>query len=473
MLQLSSLMPFLTVAATSVVLMLLAAFYRNHFLAGLVSVAGLVITILSLYDIPYNLPEWSGKLIYVDNFVVFFILIVLLAALIINIVSIIYFSRFKGNKEEFYILFQVAVFGTLIMTASRNFAAFFLGLELLSIPLYVLIAYLRNNSGSVEAAIKYLILAAASSSVLLFGMALLFASTGSMDIITISNYLNITTNPPLLCAAGVAMIIIATGFKLSLAPFHMWAPDVYQGAPSPVAAFLGSIAKLGPFLLILFLFAGLNLEAARVIIIVLTVLSSLSMFIGNFLALKQTSLKRLLACSSIAHFGYLLISIIVGGKMGVAVSVFYLVVYFITTVGIFSIISFLTKDGKELDSIEEYKGLYFRNKWVAVSLAVMLFSLAGIPLTAGFISKIYLFTLGTSVGNWLLVWFLIINSALGLYYYLKIVFIMFSRPVGSQEKEPIWLPLGSSLVMAVLLIAVIWLGVIPEGVLNAIQAALK
>jgi NADH-quinone oxidoreductase subunit N len=453
--------------------MLIASFFRNHKLISGLSLLGLVLAFVSLFNISQNLPVWAEKLIVIDQFAIFFMAIALAAAILINIISYNYFSKFQEQKEEFYILFNIAVLGTLVMISAHHFIAFFIGLELLSIPLYVLIAYTRTNKGSVEAAIKYLTLAAASSAILLFGMAMLYGVCGSMDTTVVSLYFRITHPLPPLALAGLSLIIVALGFKLALAPFHMWTPDVYQGAPSPVTAFLASASKGAAFAFALRLIAGTGIQSSGILYVVLAIISVLSMFTGNLLALKQTSIKRILASSSVANLGYLLIALIVGGSMGLKSASFYLAAYFLTTVGAFTVIGILSNEEKEADSLENYKGLYFRNKWLAIILAATFFSLAGMPLTAGFISKFYLATGAASASKWLLIWLLIINSAISLYYYLKVVYTIFKPSESEQLQGKIFVPIASSLVLAISFISIIWLGVAPAGLMKIIEMVVK
>jgi len=451
--------------------MLIIPFYRNHKLISFLSFLGLLLALGSLFFISKDMPAWVGKLILDDYLSIFYLKITLVCSILINIISFNYFGNFDEHKEEYYILFNVAVLGSAIMITSQHFASFFIGLELLSIPLYVMIAFLRNNASGIEASIKYLILAAASSAILLFGMALIYATTGTMLIREISQYIVSVNQLPFICLVGYAMIIGALGFKLALAPFHMWTPDIYQGAPSPVAAFLASVAKVGAFVFAIKLFAFVTSQSAQSILILLTVISAISMFTGNLLAIRQTSVKRILACSSIAHMGYILISLIAGGKIGTQAATFYLTGYILTTIGAFAVISILSQDGKEKDHINDFKGLYFKNKWLAIILAAMFFSLAGLPLTAGFMTKFYLIAIGLNNSSWLLIWLLIINSGIGLYYYLRVVFVMF-KPIES-EKNKIALPVLSSLVIGIIFLAIIWIGLTPEFLLKSISDVLK
>jgi NADH-quinone oxidoreductase subunit N len=471
--QLPAITPFTVIFVTIIVILLVIPFYRNHKLIAYLSLLGLIIASISFFNLSNKLPFWANNMIFISSFSSYYIRLILIAAILINIMSIGYFDQVEEQREEFYLFLQVAVLGTMTMVSSLHFAVFFISLELLSIPLYIMIGYIRNNPSGVEASIKYLILAAMSSSVLLFGIALIYLVTGTLNIFKVVYFLNSMPYPSLICIVGIAMIITAIGFKLSLFPFHMWTPDVYQGAPAPVTAFLATISKGGVFVLVINLFANINLQSGKVIVITLIVISALSMFTGNLLALRQNSIKRLLACSSIAHMGYLLIPIIVGGIAGIRSAMFYLSVYFIATIGVFSVITILANKGKEIDSIDDFKGLYYRNKWLAIIFITMIFSFAGMPLTAGFISKFYILMVGVLNAQWLLLWVLIINSAIGLYYYLKVVFLVFKPANENQSSEPILIPIGSSIVLTISLMVIIWIGIAPNELVKIIHVMYK
>jgi NADH-quinone oxidoreductase subunit N len=472
MYQFPAIAPFMVIFTTIVVLILVIPFYRNYKLIASISLVGFFIAFYSLFNHSEGLPFWAKDMIFISGFSIYFIQLILFVAMLINIISIGYFGKVEEEKEEYYLFLQVAVLGTITMIASQHFAVFFIGLELLSIPLYVMIGYIRKNPANIEASIKYLILAAASTSFFLFGIALVYLVTGTMNIFQVLSYIN-STQPSYLCLIGIGMILAALGFKLSLSPFHMWTPDVYQGASSPVTAFLATVSKGGAFALLINLFANIYLQSGRTIVIALIVVSGLSMFIGNLLALRQNSLKRLLACSSIAHLGYLLVPIIIGGLTGIRSAIFYLTAYFITTIGAFTVIAILSNKGKEIDSIDDFKGLYSKNKSLAIVLSVMMFSFAGIPLTAGFMSKFYILLIGVVNAQWLLLWLLIINSAIGLYYYLKVVFYILKPLPKIQNNKSVILPFGSAIVLSISLLIVIWIGVAPNGLLKIIYLFYK
>jgi NADH-quinone oxidoreductase subunit N len=468
--SLFSLSPIIITAITAVVIMLITAFYRNHKLAAILSILGLSLAFVSVLFISSEVPVWAKSFVNIDNFSKFYMALSLAAAILINIISFSYLQKHSEQKEEYYILFNVSVLGTLVMISGSNFPAFFLGLELLSIPLYVMVAYVRNNAASIEASIKYLITAGASSAILLFGMALLYAATGTMDIIKISRFIETYPTIPSIGLAGIGLILAALGFKLAIAPFHMWTPDVYQGSPSPVTAFLASVAKAGAFVFAIRMFSYINIENGGMIVWVLIFMSVLSMFIGNLLALRQNSVKRILAFSSIAHFGYLLIALISGKEIGALSSAFYLTAYFITTVGAFAVISILSKESGEADSIDDFKGLYFKNKWLGIVLATMFFSLAGMPMTAGFIAKFYIADAAVFSNNLTLVWILIINSVIGLFYYMRVVHAIFKPTEESVVSEKVIVPFAGSFVLAIALLGTIWFGVAPAYLMKLINA---
>src|SRR5260221_2852207 len=318
-----------------------------------------------------------------------------------------------------------------MLVISKHFVSLFLGLEILSISLYSMIAYLRKRPRSDEAGIKYLILAAFSSAFLLFGMALVYTMTGSMDFTDIASYLSTVKELPLLMVAGLSMMIVGVGFKLGLVPFHMWTPDVYEGAPAPVTAFIATISKGGMVVLLVRFFSQIYGYQYPVLMLSFTIIAIDSMFIGNFLALRQNNVKRILAYSSISHLGYLLVAFLAGGQLGVEAVSFYLVAYFLTNIGAFGIISILSDQDRDAERLEDYQGLMWRHPIIAACFTAMLLSLAGIPLTAGFVGKIYLIASGVDAHKWFLVIMLAVNSVIRLFYFLKIIARYVGKPAGS------------------------------------------
>jgi NADH-quinone oxidoreductase subunit N len=362
-----------------------------------------------------------------------------------------------------------------VLVSSSHFASFFIGLEMLSISLFVLIGYSLNQARSLEAAIKYLVLSGVSSAFLLLGMALIYAQCGELNFSNIGRYFTSHQEMNAMVLGGTILIITGLSFKLSLIPFHLWTPDVYEGAPAPITAFIATVSKGAVFVLLLRYFINTTSYTYTPLLTVLSVIAGLSILGGNLLALLQNNVKRLLAYSSIAHIGYLLVSFIAGSsvapQLGVEAVTFYLVAYFITTIGAFGVVSILSTPKTEADDISFYRGLFWQRPWLAAVFTLMLLSLAGIPLTAGFIGKFYIFTSAAEGRLWGLLLAIFIGSGLGLFYYLRIIVVM-SMNVDATDIEPFnlsqdWL---SAATLAVLTMLLVWLGIFPGILINVIQS---
>lgn len=391
----------------------------------------------------------------------------------LTMLSYSYFEQREERKEEYYILLILATLGTCTLVISKHFISLFLGLEILSVSLYTMIAYLRKRERSDEGGIKYLIIAAFSSAFMLFGMALMYYASGSMEFAAIGQYLSKLNELPLMMVAGFCLVLVGIGFKLGIVPFHMWTADVYEGAPVPVTSLIATISKGGVVVLLVRLFTQLNGQQYQSLVSIFTVLIIASMFVGNFLALRQKNIKRLLAYSSISHLGYLLVAFLAGGQLGIEAVSFYLVSYFITTVGAFGVITNLSDRERDAELIEDFKGLFWRRPWTATCFSAMLLSLAGIPLTAGFVGKFYVVTAGVQGNTWLLVIMLIINSAIGLYYYIYLIAIMCEKT--NEQEHPraglrpsIYLVSGFS--VAMLSIVLLLVGIFPNWLMTLIRS---
>ena len=461
-------LPLIVVSAASVVIMLVVACYRNHRLTHVLTLTGLGLAFVTLPAILSQVPVQVTPLFLIDGYALFYSGLILLSALVVALLSYDYLEGRREDPAEYYILLLIATLGSMVLVAASHFASFFLGLEVLSISLYALIAYDRRPLMA-EAAVKYLVLAAASASFLLFGMALVYAQLGTMSFSEIASKLASAGATDLVCVVATVMIIVGIGFKLALVPFHMWTPDVYQGAPAPITAYIATVSKGAVFALLLRYFSGMDLNAYGPLFAIFTIIAISSMFAGNLLALFQTNIKRLLAYSSIAHLGYLLVAFLSSGPLRVSAVTFYLVAYFVMTLGAFGVVTVLSGKQNDAEQIEEYHGLFARRPGLAGIFTVMLLSLAGMPLTAGFIGKFYLVAAGVGSMLWLLVIVLLVNSAIGLFYYLRVIAVMFVR-----EPEPgVTLParlLTGGLVLAALLVLLVWLGVYPSPLLEMIQA---
>ena len=469
--DLSALLPFLVLVITIVALMLAIAFRRNHTLTAGLTLVGLGAAFGSIFGAWQAAPRRVTPLLVVDGYALFYTGLLLAATFVVAVLAYDYLERQPGYHEEFYVLLLLAALGASVLAASNHFASFFLGLEVLSVSLYGLIAYLRDRQRGLEAGIKYLVLAATSAAFLLFGMALVYGDQGVMafDQITWTS-----DSPTVLLLGGMAMVIVGLGFKLAVVPFHLWTPDVYEGSPAPVTAFVATVSKGGVFALLLRLFAPLDLDLYPSLLAVFGLIAVASMLTGNLLALRQNNVKRILAYSSIAHLGYLLVAFVAGGDLAPTAVTFYLVAYFVTTLGAFGVVTVLSGPGRDADALHTYRGLFWRRPWLAAALAASLFSLAGIPLTAGFLAKFYVLAAGVGSARWWLVISLVVGSAIGLYYYLRVIVVMYQQPLLQEEKPEFTasLPLAAGLVLALLTLLLLWLGLYPTLLLEAIQTAL-
>jgi NADH-quinone oxidoreductase subunit N len=452
------LLPLLIVASAPVIMMLTITVSRNLKTIYGFSLIMFIAAFLSIFFIAPDTPHRIEPLLVIDHFSLIFLGALFCVCMLITVISYIYLTQHGGQREEYFILLFVATLGASVLVTANHFVSFFIGLETLSISLYVLIAYVKHRDYSVEAGVKFLVIASLSTAFLLFGMALVYAATGTMSFSSLSSYFAGSDISPLIIT-GIGMMLVGIGFKLALVPFHMWIPDVYQGAPAPVTTFIATISKGSVLAISIRFFYAIRGSHSETLIVIISVISVVSMFAGNLLALNQTNFKRLLAYSSIAHLGYLMITLLTGTESGTQAAVFYMISYMITTVGAFGIISLLSVCDHEAENAEDLRGLFWKNPWIAIVLSLTLLSLAGIPLTAGFIAKFYLVLAGIRSGLWLLVISLIINSVISIYYYLRIIKIMFTE---SESREQVRLSLTGNLVLAAVVIGILLLGIIPS-----------
>jgi NADH-quinone oxidoreductase subunit N len=467
-----ALAPYLTLAAASVVVMLVIAFYRNHRLTAFLTLAGFALSAASISLSASEAPREVTALLVIDRYALYYGLLILAAGTAITALSYAYLERHDGHHEEFYLLVVLASLGCMVLAAASHFASFFLGIEILSVSLYAMAGYLRHSDRSVEAGVKYLILAAVSSAFILFGMALMYAETGSLAFREIASRAASSTGNGLPLSAGLVLILVGLGFKLAVVPFHLWTPDVYEGAPAPVTAFIATASKGAVFALVLRYFTGIDIHANAPLFLIITIIAIASMFAGNLLALLQTNVKRILAYSSISHLGYLLVTALASGPHAVAAAAFYLTAYFITTLGAFGVVTMLSLPERDADRMDDYRGLVWRRPWLAGVFTAMLFSLAGIPLTAGFVGKFYVVAAGVGSGLWLAVIALAINSVIGLFYYLRIVVALFS-PSGEEAPAAPETSRSGSAVLAVITILLLWLGVYPAPLIEIIKTTIQ
>lgn len=457
--------PILIIALAPVVIMLMVSIFRKYEVVFGFSLVALLVAFVSLFYVAPPLPHSIGHLFVFDLYSLFFLGIIFFSAFLIMLLSHDYFKHLSGFREEYFIILFTATLGASLLAVANHFIIFFLGFETLSISLYILIAFQKDKNIPLEAGVKYLILASFSSAFLLFGMALVYTAYGKMGFQGIADAIRQTGFESPLAVAGFGMMLVGIGFKLALAPFHMWTPDVYQGAPAPVSGYIATVSKgalMAVFIRFFFDIKGFN---DKEFFIVISAIAILSMFIGNLLALRQKNLKRLLGYSSIANMGYLIIILLVGNNQGTQAAIFYLISYFVTVMGAFGIIALLSTSTREAERIEDYKGLFWKRPWVAIVLTLSLLSLAGIPITAGFIGKFYVIFEGVKSGLMLLVFSMIISSIIGLYYYIRVVAALFST--GEETKLPALSFIGN-VALTIITLGILVLGVYPGWLIDMI-----
>ena len=377
-------------------------------------------------------------------------------------------SLFTG---EFMVLTLFALLGMMVMISASHFLSMYIGLELMSLSLYAMVALQRDSASATEAAMKYFILGALASGLLLYGMSMLYGATGTLDVAAVSEAIKQGVSNPNLLVFGLVFVVAGLAFKLGAVPFHMWVPDVYQGAPTPVAMLIGSAPKLAAFAFVMrMLVDGLQpmmIHWAGMLII----LAVLSMAVGNISAIAQTNFKRMLAYSSIAHMGFFLLGVLSGGIDGYGAAMFYIVVYALMSLGAFGMIMLLSREGYEADTLDAFKGLNQRSPWLAFMMLLLMFSMAGVPPTVGFYAKFSVLEAIVNTGHIELAIIAVLFSLIGAYYYLRIVKLMyFDAP---ESHEPIRIRPDSGVLITFNGLAVLALGIMPGWLMTVCAVAVQ
>ncbi|KAB2902910.1 MAG: NADH-quinone oxidoreductase subunit N [Anaerolineae bacterium] len=438
-------LPVIILSLWASVLLVADRFINNKFYVAAYSLLGVGISLVialfqagDLFDIGESGTAFEGMFM-ADQFTYVVNIVALISAAIGILISYEYLERTKLDRGEYYILLMFSAAGAMLMGSSNNLSMIFISLELLSIPLYILSGIRRPQEESEESAMKYFLLGAFSSSFLVYGIALVFGAAGSLDlgeiVVVAQTISEQEATQRYLLLIGAGLITVGLGFKVAAVPFHMWTPDVYQGAPTPVTAYMSSVAKVGGFAAFLrVLVTGLPIIAeggdAAVWVDTLQILAALTLLLGNLVAIMQYDLKRLLAYSSIAHAGYILIALAAGGVPGVGDSaaqaaLVYLAAYAFTNIGAFAVVAAIEKDDSTGTTMDDIKGLAVKRPWLAGAMSVFMFSLTGIPLTAGFIGKFWVFRAAMDAGLEPLAVLGVLTSAISAFYYVRVVWNMY------------------------------------------------
>ncbi len=415
-----------------------------------------------------------GGMVVIDKFAVYFRLIFTMITLVIVAVSEHYIERSRIRIAEYYLLLLFALFGMMLMGMAKDLLILFLGIETMSISLYALVGLSRHRASSNEAALKYFMLGAFVTGFFVYGIALLYGAAGSTNIENISAFIyGNSYNLPVIAWAGVLLVLIALGFKAALVPFHWWSPDAYEGAPTTVTAFMSTAPKaaaFAAFLRVFYLGFGDLVQGWSALLWWIAVIT---MTFGNLLALRQDSVKRMLAFSSITHAGYLVVALLTYDKFGASALLFYLFVYAFMNIGAFVVAIAVNRnedDNRGYD-INDYRGLGFRRPGIAFAMLIFMLALAGIPPTAGFFGKYYIFSAAVKSGFVGLVVIGVLNSAVSVYYYLRVVVTMYLRDREPATEGAIFWKTDLAVVILVCAVLVIYFGIVPDKLLAVARAS--
>ncbi len=462
---LTHILPILSVTILSLLVLLIESLLKdNEKISFGVSVVGLMFTgFISFYTLPWRGVAFSG-MITVGGYGSLFAILFIISALFTIILSRDYLQKMYKRLGEFYLLVLFALLGMMLIAAANDLIVVFLGIELMSICLYVLAGFFRQHQKSNESAMKYFLLGAFATGFLLYGIALIYGSAGTTNLLTIVQNASLFMNQKIFLA-GLGLLIIGFAFKVAAVPFHMWVPDVYEGSPTVVSGFMSTGAKAAAFSAFILVFAhqafgGENFKLA------LSVIAAASMILGNIVAISQSNIKRMLAYSSVAHAGYMLAGLAAANQLGKTGVVFYLAAYTFMNLGAFGIISLLEKEAEKNLSIDDYAGLGNKKPFLAALMAIFMFSLSGIPPFAGFLGKYYVFAAAVNADlTWLAI-LGVLTSAIGAYYYLRIVVMMYFKEGGMEAPSTIS---GLSLAMiSIVALMIFELGIFPSTLLNTI-----
>lgn len=477
--NLSAVYPEIVLAIFIFVLLLLQSLNSDRLKGcyGYVSAIGVLAAVILVLGGPFGFhlqsPEYTFHGMWVvDNFARFFKLIFLLGTELTILISIKYLESEEMQLAEYYALILFATIGMMIMASGAELITIFLGLELMSLSLYVLAGYTRGRMVSNEAALKYFLLGSFATAFLLYGIALLYGSTGTTDIQSISKFIANTGLQAPVVVIGMALLVIGFGFKTAAVPFHMWAPDVYEGAPAPITAFMSAGPKAAAFAAFVRIFMGALPSLHGEWTGLIWIMAVLTMTLGNVIALVQDNIKRMLAYSSIAHAGYLLVAFLAAGQLGVSSILYYLLAYTFMNIGAFAIITVIAGKGEQRVRIDDYRGVGYKYPVAAIAMSLFLFSLAGIPPTGGFMGKFYIFSAAIKAGYTGLAVIGVINSVVSVYYYLRVTVAMYMQaPSMTQETEAPAVIFSPALILAICISAygVLSLGLFPASYLAIVK----
>jgi NADH-quinone oxidoreductase subunit N len=466
---LTPLLPLIVTASTIVLLIAVISIVRRHAAVFGLTCFGILAGLGSILWLSFGGRRCIGSLFIVDGFSLLYGAVVLVAGFAIVLLSYDYLKREGADMEEFYVLLMGTLLGGLVLISAGHFATVFLGLETLSVSLYALIGFYRKDLCHVEGAVKYLILSGVSSAFILFGMALIYGQTGTMELPRLAAEMGASEAGRAIVRVGTVFILVAIGFKMGVVPFHMWTPDVYESAPPPVGALIASVSKGSIFAILLRYSSLVGTSNDSSITAIITIVALLSMVVGTAAGLFQNNVKRLLAYSSIAHFGYMLVAFVAAGPLRTVAVSYYLIAYVVTIIGAFGVVTLLSTETGDGGSRSDFEGLSQRHPWLAGFFALTLLSLVGMPLTAGFIAKVYVIRTAVESALWLPIMVLVVTSAISLFYYLRIILAMYTE-VGRTTGRTTSVPAKARMLLAAIAFLLVWWGTYPAPLISILSA---
>jgi len=472
-LNLGGILPAIVVSIAGVIIMLVGLFVRRSSVgvAAVISLAGVLLAIAANSPLRFmSVPAFSG-LVALDAFSWYTNLLVLIAAGVTVLTSVRYLTDEGLDVYEYFALLMFATAGMMFMVAGNHLLTIFIGLETLSISIYIMAGILPGNFKSGEAALKYLLLGAFSSGIFLYGAALMYGAAGSVSLPVLTKYYS-SGSVGLMGMAGMGLLLVGFSFKVAAVPFHMWTPDVYEGAPTPLTGFMSVGVKAAAFAAFLRVFFE-SLSAIQINWTeILWVLAVLTMILGNLAALVQDNIKRMLAYSSIAHAGYILVGMIAGKEAGAAGILYYLLAYTFTNLGAFGVVALVGQKGEANVKLDDYRGLAKAHPMVALVMSIFLFSLAGIPPTAGFMGKFLIFGAAINSGYVWLVIIGVLTSAASVFYYFRVIMKMYME---APEAGPVRVQFSAGMALALFIAAVgvLYIGIFPTTYLGLASESIK
>ncbi|WP_422667118.1 NADH-quinone oxidoreductase subunit N [Buchnera aphidicola] len=474
------LLPLLILILTATIVMLSIAFQRNHFFVSALSISGLIISFFSLFLVNKVIPQYITALFYITRYSVLYISMILLSSITTCIFAYSWLSKYQFNKEEFYLLILISTLGSIGLTISHHMSSLFVNIEIISFPIFGLIFYSHKYKYSLESSLKYIILSSISSSFLLLGIAWIYSVSGSLNFSSISQILNIVSynSEKLVVLFGLCMIFLSLFFKLSIFPFHLWIADIYQGTPALVLSFFSNAAKISIIALLFNFFPYILFENNTILYEIICLMIFLSIIFGNLMAIMQNNIKRLFGYTSISQLGYMLITLLTlryNYLFSLETISIYLISYFFSNICFFGIINIISNpnNSNDVDIMPAYQGLFWRQPILAVIMTIVCLSLAGVPITLGFIGKFYILSIIIQNHLWFLGMAFFIGGVLGFYCYLRIIINLYLNPLqlsgNNISISTRWIYTFSGIIILFSGIMLLILGIFPNILINLVK----